>query len=250
MTSRPPQGPGSPDDATTSSLLDAALAVVRSGADLTIAAVAARTGVSRGTVYRRYADREALLCALVATGRLEEAPLAGRDARERILDAVGVLLGRQGLGAMTIEDVAQEAETGTVTVYRHFGDRDGLLHAFVAERSPRRLATSAVPSGDPVADLTVLTRETLTFVRDNRGLFLLMLSQDPEAVAMLAPFRKSSTSVRAMIAAAVSAVAPDATGRNLLAYIGLLLAVSWAGPVDVEEDARFIVTTFLHGVPR
>ena len=46
----------------------------------------------------------------------------------------------------------------------------------------------------------------------------------------------------------VNAVAPDPSGRNLLAYLGLTLAIAWTGPVDVDEEARFVVQTFLHGV--
>jgi AcrR family transcriptional regulator len=232
----------------TGELLDTALAVVRSGELPTVAAVAARAGVSRGTVYRRFADREALLGALVATGRLETHPLAGREARERILDAVGEMLGRQGLSSTTIEDVARKAEVGAVTVYRHFGDRHGLFRAFVAERTPRRLAATSATSGDPVADLTTLTRETLAFARDYRGLFLLLWSPDPEAVELLGSIRSGSPSVRAMMARAVNAVAPDPAGRNLVAYLGLMLAVAWTGPVDVDEEARFVVNTLLHGV--
>jgi AcrR family transcriptional regulator len=247
--SRPP-APASPsDDPVTGALLDAALAEVRSGAEPTVAAVAARAGVSRGTVYRRYADREALLEALVSTGRLQAHPQAGPQARERILDAVGELLGRRGLSATTIEDVARKAEVGPVTVYRHFGDRSGLFRAFVAERTPRRLATATAPGGDPVADLTQLTRETLLFAREYRGLFFLLWSTEPEAVALLSSSRKGTGSVRAMVARAVNAVAPDPTGRSLTAYTGLLLAFAWNGPVDVDAEARFVVTSFCHGVP-
>ncbi len=247
---RPSSEPVPPADPVTGALLDAALAVVRSGAQLTVAAVAARAGVSRGSVYRRWADGEALLDALVATGRLQAHPQAGPQARERILDAVGELLGRQGLSSTTIEDVARKADVGAVTVYRHFVDRTGLFRAFVAERTPRRLTGSFAPSGDPVADLTQLTQETLLFARDYRGLFLLLWSTEPEAVALLSLFRKGPESVRAMVARAVEAVAPDPTGRSLVAFQGLLLAFAWKGPVDVDEEARFLVTTFLHGVPR
>jgi AcrR family transcriptional regulator len=250
MTSRTPSRSVPPDDPVTGELLDAALAVVRSEEQLTVAAVAARAGVSRGTVYRRWADREALLGALVATGRLEEQPQAEPQARARILDAVGELLGRQGLSATTLEDVARKAGVGAVTVYRHFGDRGGLFRAFVAERTPRRLAKPDAASGDPVADLTRFTRETLLFAREYRGLFLLLWSAEPEAVALLASLRMGPETVRAVMARAVEAIAPDPSGWNLRAFHGLLLAFAWNGPVDPDEEARFIVRTLLHGVRR
>lgn len=249
MSRRTPQ-PLFPKDGSRDPLLAAAFSVVSSGAPLTVSAVAAEAGVSRGTVYRRFADRDALMAALVATGLLPEVPHAAPDARERILDAVGGLLGRQGLSTTTLEDVAREAKVGPVTVYRHFGDRMGLFRAFVAERTPRRLVTSVETSGDPVADLTALTRESLAFARDYRGLFLLMLSPDPEAAALLATLRKGTTSVREMMTRAAHAVAPDPTGRTVAAYMGILVAIAWMGPKDVDEDARFVVSTFLHGVAR
>lgn len=245
MTPKPPP-------ITDDALLDAAAGLVRSGAALTVAAVAAQAGVARGTVYRRWTDRDALVAALVATGRLAAEPQPEPDARERLLDAFGVLLRRQGLSGTTLDDVAREAGVGVVTVYRRFGDRRGLLQAFVAERTPRRLVASlpATTAQAPEADILQLTRESLAFVREYGDLFRLAESRDPEAAALLAEIREGSTSVRALTERMIDGFFPDPTGRTVQAFYGILLAVAWGGTGTVEDDARFVVSTFLHGVSR
>lgn len=221
-------------------ILQAAAAIVAAGEVLTIAAVAARAGVSRGTVYRRYADRDAILAALGAV----EPP----EPRERILDAVGRLLKRKGLSATTIDEVAAEAEVGVATVYRRFGDRRGLLQAFLTERTPRRLATALDTGGEPGEVLRQLARENLIFLREYRGLFPLFGGEDPDG--LFAELRASSTSVRELTARYIGSRWPDPSGRTIQAFHGLVMAIAWMGEGDAEDDARFIVQSFLHGVSR
>lgn len=62
--------------------------------------------------------------------------------RERMLDAAESCLQRFGLAKTTIEDVAQASELSRATIYRQFGNRDGLLLA-VAARDAERTATDA-----------------------------------------------------------------------------------------------------------
>jgi AcrR family transcriptional regulator len=84
-------------DRTSTAILDAAARVLsEQGAGANLAAVADAAGVSRATLYRYYANREALLDALVAdalsgiAGRLADAALERatvEDGIERILRA-------------------------------------------------------------------------------------------------------------------------------------------------------------------
>ena len=69
---------------TDAELMDAAAAMLAANETLTLSALAEKLGIARGTLYRRYADRDALVAALVATGRITAEP---PDLRERILDA-------------------------------------------------------------------------------------------------------------------------------------------------------------------
>jgi len=64
------------------------------------------------------------------------------SARERLLDAAESCLQRFGLAKTTIEDVAQASGLSRATVYRQFGNRDGLLLA-VATRDAERTAADA-----------------------------------------------------------------------------------------------------------
>lgn len=240
----PPRSPPA-DEA----LLDAARAVLARGGTLSVAEVARQAGVARGTVYRRFPSPQALAEALRAAGHpVPEAP-ASPDTRTRLLDAVGAVLRRQGLGGTTLEAVAQEAGVAPVTVYRHFHDRRGLLRAYVGERSPRRLAGSPAlePDADLATGLLALSRESLAFTRAHPGLVLLGLSPDPEAQALLAEAREGTPSVRELAARLIDRHLPDPTGRTVLAFWGLLTFVALGSPGPLDDDARFVVDTFLRG---
>jgi AcrR family transcriptional regulator len=54
--------------------------------------------------------------------------------RAKILGAAQLITDRDGIEALTIEDVARTAGVGVGTVYRRFRDRAGLLQALVSDR--------------------------------------------------------------------------------------------------------------------
>src|SRR6478752_6009898 len=82
------------------------------------------------------------------------------DARARILAAATDLLATGGRDALTTRAVAAAAGVQAPTIYRLFGDKDGLLDAvaehvmatYVAEKTAVADA-EARAEGDPVADL-------------------------------------------------------------------------------------------------
>lgn len=65
--------------------------------------------------------------------------MSGRDTRAMILDAVLDEVGDSGLARLSVEAVAERAGVSRQTVYRHFGNRDGMIeqailreeHAFI-----------------------------------------------------------------------------------------------------------------------
>ena len=92
-------------------------------------------------------------------GALLERALASPEpatdpASERILDAALELAAASGLRHLTMDAAASRAGVGRMTVYRRFGDREGLIDALAARESRRCLAEldRAVDPSLPVAE--------------------------------------------------------------------------------------------------
>jgi AcrR family transcriptional regulator len=93
-----------------------------------VAEFAAAAGVSRASFYRAFESREALLEAL----DMEPEP----GARERILEGALKLVGAQGLTALSMDDLAAEAQVSRATLYRLFPGKAALFTSFLHEYSP------------------------------------------------------------------------------------------------------------------
>ncbi|SEC17215.1 DNA-binding transcriptional regulator, AcrR family [Nocardioides exalbidus] len=109
------------------------------------------------------------------------------DARHAIVDAGARLLREGGPAAMTTRGVAELAGVQAPTIYRLFGDKDGLLEAvaehvmagFVAVKTAEMEATAA-DDLDPVADLRASWRRQVEFSLANPAVFRLL--SDPDRV--------------------------------------------------------------------
>ena len=110
------------------------------------------------------------------------------DVRGRLVDVAARLLGEHGPAAVTTRGVAQAAGVQAPTIYRLFGDKDGLLKA-VAEpvmatyvRATSAAADSAdAAQRDPVADLRDGWDAHVAFGLANPALFALL--HDPQRAA-------------------------------------------------------------------
>lgn len=109
------------------------------------------------------------------------------DLRARITETAAVLLAERGASAVTTRGVADAAGVQAPTIYRLFGDKDGLLEA-VAEHAmaahvlvkSRVVSEAAATGADPLEDLLQGWRSQVEFGVANPGLFRLL--SDPERV--------------------------------------------------------------------
>ncbi|MGI8476099.1 MAG: TetR/AcrR family transcriptional regulator [Thermomicrobiales bacterium] len=96
--------------------------------------------------------------------------------RERIVAAAARLLERHGADAVTTRAVSAEAGVQAPTIYRLFGDKDGLLDAVAQHVFAAYVAGKAMggQSGDPVADLRAGWETHMGFGLANPALFALL----------------------------------------------------------------------------
>ena len=86
---------------------------------------------------------------------LDERVAPPRDATsERILDAALEEAARSGMANVTMDGVARRARVGRMTVYRRFGDREGLTAALGVRETRRCLAEldAATDPSQPIAE--------------------------------------------------------------------------------------------------
>jgi AcrR family transcriptional regulator len=95
---------------------------------LTMAELAAATGVSLRQLYRHFGSREAILKEL----DLEPPP----GARERILESSLDLLGRVSLAELSMDELAVLADVSRATLYRIFPGKSALFRELIATYSP------------------------------------------------------------------------------------------------------------------
>jgi AcrR family transcriptional regulator len=101
------------------------------------------------------------------------------DARSRIVAAAARLLRTSGARAVTTRAVAQEAGVPPPTIFRLFGDKDGLLEAVaeyvMADYVATKAAKAADENGDPVEDLRAAWNAHIAFNLANPDVFLLLV---------------------------------------------------------------------------
>lgn len=121
------------------------------------------------------------------------------STRAAIVDAAADLLHEGGTAAVTTRGVAERAGVQAPTIYRLFGDKDGLLEA-VAEHvmatfvSAKTAAVEAATAAglDPLEDLRMSWRHQISFGLTNPAVFRLL--SDPDRVGA-SPAAKAGRSV-------------------------------------------------------
>ena len=105
---------------------------------------------------------------------------ARADTRTGIVVAAARLLHEGGARAVTTRAVAQAAGVPPPTIFRLFGDKDGLLEAVaehvVADYVADKAAQAADENDDPVDDLRAAWRAHIDFGLANPDVFLLLVA--------------------------------------------------------------------------
>jgi TetR/AcrR family transcriptional repressor of uid operon len=99
-----------------------------------------------------------------------EPPEASDATSERILDAALELAAASGLRHLTMDDVAQRAGVGRMTVYRRFASKPVLVDALTVRESRRcldRIAASIQPQASVNDRLAAMFTATLAVIREH-----------------------------------------------------------------------------------
>lgn len=227
--------------------------------------LAQESGISRATLYRRFGGREAILKNLAAERDITVAELDRPDVRTRILQAAATIFGQVGFAQSTIEQIAQEANVGTATVYRHFGNKEKLVQAFGESIRPRELiaALTIENNEDIEKKLTDFAVGAMQFIRKNRHLLIFMAteSEDEKAQVLFKRMQdvpnRTFTNLVNYFSAHIEASTLKKQNPHQLAsvFMGMLSGITLFGnqmhntPFETLEDtAQFIVKLFLNGI--
>lgn len=183
-------------------ILAAALTLLKEGqTDFTMDLLAKTAGVSRATLYRHYPSRALVLQALqpYVPENLESGERI--SAREKVLNVLGSLIDRHGPLALTMEAVAQAADVNPVTLFRVFGDKDGMVRAWFQERSPRHGALEVLSDLDAPVEETLIQLLTvmLEFSAQHAGTIRLLMFGSPEEQIYLEQLRSNQESTRSRV---------------------------------------------------
>ena len=214
--------------ATRERVLGKARRVLARGGNPTVAELAAAAGVSRASFYRAFESREALLEAL----DLRPEP----DAGQRILEAAVRLVGAHGLSALSMDDVATQAEVSRATLYRLFPGKAALFTSLVHAYSPLEPVTELLKTHaeDPPEVLMPEIARTVyrTFYGEGesrvgvlRALFFEISSLSPDTA------EGAQDAIRAMVGSLAFYLMANMRDGRLRQMHPLLALQSFVGPI-------------------
>lgn len=146
-----------------------------------------------------------------------------RAERERqILDAARAVFAERGFQNASMDAVAERVGVTKPVVYTHFGSKEGLLLACLAQARAELLdvTTAAAASADNVED--TLRRGTLAFFTyvENRPAWSLLCAESSVAGEALEGIRAQQTD---FIAALLAAQSPDAPAQQLMGWAHVIV---------------------------
>lgn len=181
------------------------------------------------------------------------------DKRAQIVAAAQKVFQEEGFQGVGVDRLLEPSGASTRTLYKHFGSKDGLAAAVLADRAGRFLAvlSEPVPAQNPVAALFDGLRRWMAEEGAHGCLFLRALGEYAARGGGIADqVRTHKEAVRAVIAARVAAELgrPD---EAVAAQVWLLFegataasAVAGAGVVAAAKDAASVLVSASKGCGR
>ncbi len=212
-------------------------------AEVPLVAIAKAAGMSRSTLLRRIGNRATLdeACRQAGIDPGNRVPV-----RDRAVAAAAELITRHGLGALTLEAVADTARCAVPSLYAVFGNRDNLLAAVFTHYGP--LPDLQQLAADPPAHIEETVRriyQTLTtvFIRQPRvmpALFADLLAR-PDGPAS----RLVHTMLPAMVIPLDTLLTPHVRAGRLRSLPLPLLAQLLLGPMLAHLLTRSAIQAVL-----
>lgn len=175
----------------------------------------------------------------MANSAAETAGDVREAARARVVKAAAALVARGGREALTTRSVAAAAGVQAPTLYRLFGDKDGLIDALVLHGYQTYLEEKAVrqASPDPVDDLRRGWDLHVEFGLANPGLYVLMYGEPRpgRVLPAIAAAREILAEHVARIAAGGRLRVPEQQAAELIHAAGSGTVLSL---LATEEDRR------------
>jgi AcrR family transcriptional regulator len=216
--------------------------VLATGDKPTVAQFAEAAGVSRTAFYRAFESRGALLEAL----EIQPEPAA----RDRVLEAALVMVGAQGLSALSMDDLATRAGVSRATLYRLFPGKSALFTGLIKAYSPLEPVTRLVvemkdePPGVVMPEIARTVYRTVYGSGDTRlGLLRAVLFE----VSSLAPDAEESAreALQAIIGSVGAYVMSQMASGNLRPMSPLFALQAFIGPIFFHVLTRPLVARLL-----
>jgi AcrR family transcriptional regulator len=161
----------------------------------------------------------------------------GRGARERVLDAAEELFRTQGINSTGIDELCARAAVSKRTIYQHFGNKDGLIAAYLGRLNENPVDAFERPGPAPRDRLLAIFEDSLTggalplcpFI----GAAVEIADPDHPARAVARDYKRSITNRLVETARDAGADSPEQLGEQL----GLLLDGASARTRTLGDDA-------------
>jgi AcrR family transcriptional regulator len=179
--------------------------------------------------------------------------------RGKLVRAAAELFYREGT-TVGVDEIARRAAVSKLTIYRHFGSKEGLLDEVLRQRSDRVIAWLQAATdrpNDPVERLLAVfdaLHGWYTEARFRGCAIVNAATQNPaprSSARRIAPNHLGRLrDLLATLAADAGAEDPQLAGRQLLILIeGATLVAAVTGDADAATDARELARTVLSSAP-